>query len=579
MRAARLTRVLVGLSVGCALALGIGLDGASPAVAKERGATTTTAKAKMSAAAKKKAAALAKAKAQATAKAKAKAAARARAKAAAQAKWNRATSAGPLAVKTARIAAAARAKAVKASSKAARDQAKVISAMRSRKAAKAKLAVAVKKRQRVWSAKEAVKKATRKAKKAKARARKSAAKAAKVNAAYGAKATAAARARAAAGPAYGWAPSNKTVFNNPKGSRYSEHAIISQLATAIDATPVSGEIWMAQFLLDIPALTTKLIAAHRRGAYVRILIDNGEKGREIRRLRKVLGTNKKARSFVATCRHGCMSSKPSNQHAKFFLFSVAGKGRLVSMISSANPYGENVYNSWNNHHTIVGDAKIYSSLRTYFIDMMADRNNANYFRVTGSGKYTIYMYPRKARRPKDIVVLRALKQVSCKKTKKGYGTKARRTMVRVANWGWTGARLDVARRLWTLHNHGCKVQVMINRGRIQKDVLQVLLRPSPKYGRMPVYDAWHDRNRDDIASLYVHHKMITIDGRLRKGRHVKITWTGSQNFTAGGTLRNNEIVLRIVDPAVVHAYNVNFAYIRQHHTRRLRAVPARTGPI
>ena len=152
-------------------------------------------------------------------------------------------------------------------------------------------------------------------------------------------------------------------------------------------------------------------------------------------------------------------------------------------------------------------------------------------------------------------------------------------MIRVANWGWTGARIDVAKRLWTLHNHGCRVQVMINRGRIAKPVLRVLLTPSRKYGRMPVYDAWHDKNRNDIASLYVHHKMTTINGRLKSGKNVKITWTGSQNFTAGGTLRNNDIVLRIVDPAVVHAYNVNFAYIRRNYTRRLRSVPANTGPI
>jgi hypothetical protein len=64
--------------------------------------------------------------------------------------------------------------------------------------------------------------------------------------------------------------------------------------------------------------------------------------------------------------------------------------------------------------------------------------------------------------------------------------------------------------------------------------------------------------------------MTTIDGRLKNGKHVKITWTGSQNFTAGGTLVNNDIVLRIVDPAVVHAYNTNFAYIRRNYTRRLR---------
>ena len=107
--------------------------------------------------------------------------------------------------------------------------------------------------------------------------------------------------------------------------------------------------------------------------------------------------------------------------------------------------------------------------------------------------------------------------------------------------------------------------------------MHVLLRPSPKYGQMPVYDAWKDPNRNNVAGLYVHHKMTTINGRLKGGKNVKITWTGSQNFTAGGTLANNDIVLRIADPAVVYAYNVNFAYIRQHHTRRLKAVPWDTG--
>ena len=460
MRVARLTKLIVGLSVGCALALGVGLAGASPALAKDRGATTTTAKAKMSAAAKKKAKAIATAKAQANAKARAKAVARAKAKAAAVARWKRATGAAPLAAKTARIAAAARVKTVKAYTKASRDRAKALTAARSARAAKAR------------SSQAAAKKATRSLKKARARARKSAAKAAKVNAAYRAKALIAARAQAAAGPASGWAPRNRTVFNDPMGSTISERAIIQELATAIDATPVGAEIYMAQYLFDIPVLTAKLIAAHRRGVYVRILIDAGEHSREIRQLRKVLGTNKKARSFVAKCRYGCMAGKPSKQHAKFYLFSVAGaRGRAVSMISSANPYVENVYNSWNNHHTIVGDVTIYRSLRTYFIDMLADRTNRNYFRVTGSGKYRLYLYPRKARRPEDIVVLRALNQVSCQKTKKGYGTKSRKTMVRVANWGWTGARIDVAKRLWRLHDKGCKVQVMINSGRIAPNVL------------------------------------------------------------------------------------------------------------
>ena len=116
---------------------------------------------------------------------------------------------------------------------------------------------------------------------------------------------------------------------------------------------------------------------------------------------------------------------------------------------------------------------------------------------------------------------------------------------------------------------------MINKGRISRGVLKVLLKPSKKYGKMPVYDAWYDRNDNNVGELYVHDKVVTINGALG-GRNVKITWTGSQNFTALGTLANNDILLRVIDPSVTHAYNVHFAYIRRHYTHRMYNVPWRT---
>jgi hypothetical protein len=269
-----------------------------------------------------------------------------------------------------------------------------------------------------------------------------------------------------------------------------------------------------------------------------------------------------------------MSNRTSVIHSKFYLFSVAGKRRNVSMISSANPYTGNTYKSWNNTHTIVGDTTIYDSLVTYFTDMLADKRDLNYFRVTKSGKYTMYLYPRKAVRPQDIVLLNVLNNTSCKTTGKGYGTKGR-TLIRVANWGWSTTRLDIADRLWKLHDSGCKVQVMINKGRISRGVLKVLLKRSKKYGKMPVYDAWYDRNDNNVGELYVHDKSVTINGALN-GKNVKITWTGSQNFTALGTLANNDILLRVIDPKITHAYNVHFAYIRRHYTHRMYSVPWRT---
>ena len=277
---------------------------------------------------------------------------------------------------------------------------------------------------------------------------------------------------------------------------------------------------------------------------------------------------------MATCDHSCLSKAASVIHAKYYLFSVAGQRKYVSMISSANPYTGNTSLSWNNNHVIVADKVIYDSLNRYFLDMIKDKSNRKYHRTTTSGKYKIFLYPQTPKKPNDIVWMNALNQVTCKTTR-GYGTSNGRTLIRVANWGWSSPRIDVAKRLVQLQAQGCNVQVMVNRGRITKPVLKTLLTKT-KRGQMPVYDAWYDGDGDGFARLYVHHKMMTINGRMA-GKDVKITWTGSQNFTGPGTLTNTDLVLRIVDPKVTAAYEKNFAYIRGKATKRMKKVPWSVG--
>jgi phosphatidylserine/phosphatidylglycerophosphate/cardiolipin synthase-like enzyme len=307
---------------------------------------------------------------------------------------------------------------------------------------------------------------------------------------------------------------------------------------------------------------------------VQIVIDREETNKQIRKVKRALGKNKKSRSFVATCDHSCLSKAASVIHAKYYLFSVAGQRKYVSMISSANPYTGNTSLSWNNNHVIVADKVIYDSLNRYFLDMIKDKSNRKYHRTTTSGKYKIFLYPQTPKKPNDIVWMNALNQVTCR-TARGFGSSDGRTMIRVANWGWSSPRIDVARRLVQLQAQGCNVQVMVNRGRITKPVLKTLLTKT-KRGRIPVYDAWRDSNNDGFASLYVHHKMMTINGRM-SGRDVRITWTGSQNFTGPGTLTNTDLVLRIIDPKVTTAYEKNFAYIRGKATKRMKRVPWSVG--
>jgi phosphatidylserine/phosphatidylglycerophosphate/cardiolipin synthase-like enzyme len=382
---------------------------------------------------------------------------------------------------------------------------------------------------------------------------------------------------AVAAPAPPYSPRNSVAFNLPNGTRAQQYAIVTQIERSIDGSQKGSTIRIAHYSFDIPSTLNKLIAAHRRGVNVQMVIDRHEVTAETKKLTTELGRNKTKLSFVATCKRSCMSSKPSVMHAKFYLFSAVGTSKLVSMISSANLSNTNAATSWNNNQTIVGDAKIYASLNKYFVDMLADRDTPRYFRTTSSGKYKLYLYPRAAA-PNYLAILDVLRHVKCKGTAKGYGSGGR-TVVRVAMYSWSYPRRDIANRLWTLHNNGCKVDVIYNSARTNRNVTKALLKRSTKYGTMKVYDAWKDKNHNGLPERYMHHKALIVNGIWFAKNNVKVTYTGSQNFTANATLDNNDIIFRIIDNATYNAYSKNLSYIESHSTKRVTSVPRATSAV
>jgi phosphatidylserine/phosphatidylglycerophosphate/cardiolipin synthase-like enzyme len=256
-----------------------------------------------------------------------------------------------------------------------------------------------------------------------------------------------------------------------------------------------------------------------------------------------------------------------------YTFSQVGSARWVTMISSANPHDVNTTVSWNNMHTINNNFRLYAAMRGYFLDMTKDRNNLDYYntrRPVRAGKYTVYFYPRKARAGQpNGELIQALNATACR-SGGGYGSGGR-TVVRIAMWGWTNPRMDVAKRAWRLKNAGCKVDVIMNQGRASRSIIKQLIKKT-KYGQIPVYNAWRDRNRNDYGELYVHHKALIINGRVF-GRNQKVVWTGSQNLTSTGTRLNDDIVMRVNDNATYDAYSRNFSYIAGRWAPRMRKMP------
>ncbi|HEX8508691.1 MAG TPA: phospholipase D-like domain-containing protein [Propionibacteriaceae bacterium] len=364
------------------------------------------------------------------------------------------------------------------------------------------------------------------------------------------------------------------IFNNPKGSKAEQRRIATHVEQAIKNAPKGSTIRIAQYLFDLDSSADALIAAHKRGVNVHLLIDDNPVSAQSKRVRTALGNKRSARSYLVRCKNSCMSSKTSVMHAKFFMFSQSGLSRNVSMISAANLYTGNTFTSWNNLHTLVGDTTMYASLSRYFDDMLPDIDRPNYYRTTTSGAYKAYFFPRRAvAGTADVPLLDVLNHVRCTGAAAGYGTSKGRTVVRIAQWGWSAARLDIARRLWTLHDQGCAVEVILNNFQTGVRVTQTLLRPSRTRGVMRVYNAGIDSNGNGKRDLYMHHKVLTVNGVWFGRRNTRVVYTGSANLTGPGLLANNEILLRIMGTPTYNAYAGNLGYIRDRWTRRVTRAP------
>ncbi|WP_116022422.1 phospholipase D-like domain-containing protein [Thermomonospora umbrina] len=322
-----------------------------------------------------------------------------------------------------------------------------------------------------------------------------------------------------------------------------------QIERNVDTSPKGSVIRVAVYSMGLDQFANKLIAAHRRGVNVRVLMDAHSANDTWRRLERVLGSRADARSHAVLCSGGCMSpyrrkgDTVSSLHTKYFLFS--GNGRPTVTISSANPTVLQAEAAWNNSYTVVGNKGLYSAFVRNFTDMTNGANgyyDADYHWTYGTNPKA-YFWPR-AWGGSDTV-LTMLDLVTCSKT--------RRSRVRVAMFQWTDGRMAIARKLASMASKGCRVTVIYTRDQISPSVRSTLAR-----SRVVVRDTTHGRTRDGYAAHYTHNKYVLIDGRYAGADRRKIVLTGSANFTVTGLYYNDESYLRIVSPSVHDAYLRNF---------------------
>src|SRR5215218_2556623 len=355
-----------------------------------------------------------------------------------------------------------------------------------------------------------------------------------------------------------YTPAAGAAFNDPTGSRGEQTVLMDQIITAVNNVPAGSVIRVVAYSFDYKPVADALIAAKRRGAQVRLLIDSHTETEQIRRLRSELGTGTSDGSYLRTCKYSCMANEPSFIHSKLYLFSRTGGAKYVSMNSSANPAETGVRRSWNNTYTTVNDKTIYDANVDNFNDMLPDRTNTDYYHTLGSGLLKEYFFPRAGSTKNSDTLYNILNDVSCPSS------------IKLTTYFWTSARLYLAEKLAALKKAGCSVQVIYPDGSGGQDTIYPQVTAALLKGNIPTYNT---RPKDNLG-LYIHNKVILIDGVYQGVANQKIVYTTSQNLTMTSLRESNEVMLRIPIPSVHEAYYDNFVDIRDNHAERITSTSA-----
>jgi hypothetical protein len=380
-----------------------------------------------------------------------------------------------------------------------------------------------------------------------------------------------------------WKAPQGPFYNDPhlkKGWFRIERKVID----TIRHTPRGSTIRIAVYSFDRMPVAKALIAAHRRGVKVQMLLNDHQYTKAMRAIRKEIGAKRGADSFIYRCKAGCRSAqnKYNNMHTKFYSFSRAGKSRDVLAVGSANMMLNADIHQWNDLYFTSGDHELFRQFVRLFNDMRTDhdtRQPPQFFCGTPANgvtcddsvdKHTVWAWPKPSG-PKNDLVLDLLGKVQCL-TPDGAGGQ-KRSRIAVSMHTMRGRRGDylaaAIRQKWI---EGCKVRVMY--GLIGYHTKRVIGAPTSR-GRMPLRSTGLDYNPDDdydlnkdgkpdlILSYYSHQKYVAIQGTYNGNPNTHMVVTGSANW-ASLSPGNDEIWMTIRGRKLTRKYVRNFDYQWKH---------------
>jgi phosphatidylserine/phosphatidylglycerophosphate/cardiolipin synthase-like enzyme len=361
-----------------------------------------------------------------------------------------------------------------------------------------------------------------------------------------------------------YTPKGGVLVNNPLGDRESRRRIINHLVRATNSVPGKQKIRIATWNFRSEELANALIAAHRRGVSVRVVIDrlnaNPDNPNDtFTRLTQGLKHDSKRpadmRSFTRRCVSSCRSAG-GIAHTKFYLFTKAGKAKDVAMYGSFNGTDLASYNQWNDLFTIRDHPRIYGHFNKVFGQMIRDKKVAQPYLHYQDGRYTSYFYPYRGAGTENDPLLQELSQIVCAGATDGTGTNGH-TKIRIAQTSMHGDRgKAIAGRLRQMWQRGCDIKIVY--AVFGNEVLSILRHTNR--GPVPIQQIAQDFNLDGVYDRYLHMKTMAVSGVYRGDTSSNVTWNGSANWTSVA-LASDEVVMRIFDTKVRQTYSQWFDYL------------------
>ncbi|MDT0185955.1 phospholipase D-like domain-containing protein [Microbacterium sp. ARD31] len=375
-----------------------------------------------------------------------------------------------------------------------------------------------------------------------------------------------------------WTAPRGPFFNDPH-LRKGWFNIERRVVDTIRHTPKGSTIRIAIYSLDRMPVAQALVAAHRRGVKVQMLLNDHWENRAMKVIRAEIGTNRRKDSFIYKCRASCRGTQNefNNLHTKFYLFSQAGRSEDVIAVGSANMTLNADRHQWNDLYFSDGNHVLFRQFVSLFNDMKKDystRQPPRFFCGTPLTTYcddtvdknTVWVFPKNSG-PKNDLVIDMLKKVQCL-TPDGSGG-VTRTRLALSMHTMRGSRGDylaaAIRRKWA---EGCDFRVSY--GLIGFHTKGILGAPTRR-GRIPLRSTGLDYNTDDnfdlnndgiddlILDYYTHQKYLVVQGTYNGVPDTSMVLTGSVNWSSLSTA-NDEVWFTVRGEKVANKYLKNFNY-------------------